>query len=84
MASALNQAAVLVVQIFLTNMFKYYGSLSVYGANIPIAASGVAFKLNGLFISVIVGIAQGLQPDCRLQLWRRAVWAREGMHGQGV
>lgn len=62
MASALNQAAVLVVQIFLTNMFKYYGSLSIYGANIPIAASGVAFKLNGLFISVIVGIAQGLQP----------------------
>ena len=36
--------------------------MSIYGANIPIAASGVAFKLNGLYISAVVGLGQGTQP----------------------
>ena len=61
-SASLNQAAILVVQIVLNNLLKHYGGLSVYGANIPIAASGVAFKLNGIYISVAVGLAQGAQP----------------------
>lgn len=61
-SASLNQVTILVVQIVLNNLFKHYGALSIYGANIPIAASGVAFKLNGLYISVLVGIGQGAQP----------------------
>ena len=62
MSSSLNQAAILIVQICINNLFKYYGAASIYGANIPIAASGVAFKLNGLYVSIMVGLAQGMQP----------------------
>ncbi len=61
-SASLNQVTILVVQIVLNNLFKHYGALSEYGANIPIAASGVAFKLNGIYISVLVGIGQGAQP----------------------
>ncbi len=61
-AASLNQAAILVVQIVLNNLLKHYGSLSIYGSNIPIAASGVAFKLNGIYISAVVGLSQGAQP----------------------
>ena len=62
LSSALNQAALLAVQITVNNLFKHYGALSIYGSNIPIAASGVAFKLNGLYVSLMVGLSQGLQP----------------------
>ena len=61
-ANSLNQVTILFVQIVLNNLFKYYGAMSIYGANIPIAASGVAFKLNGLYISAVVGLGQGTQP----------------------
>lgn len=61
-SASLNQAAILVVQVVLNNLLIYYGGLSAYGANIPIAATGVALKLNGIYVSVIVGISQGTQP----------------------
>lgn len=61
-ANSLNQVTILLVQIVLNNLFKYYGAMSIYGANIPIAASGVAFKLNGLYVSAVVGLGQGAQP----------------------
>lgn len=61
-SASLNQVTILAVQIVLNNLFKHYGALSVYGANIPIAASGVAFKLNGLYVSAVVGLGQGAQP----------------------
>lgn len=62
MAAPLNQASILIVQIVLNNLLKEYGAQSIYGPDIPIAASGVAFKLNGIFISVMVGLAQGARP----------------------
>ena len=61
-AASLNQAAILVVQIVLNNLLRSYGAQSIYGPDIPIAASGVAFKLNGIFISVMVGLSQGARP----------------------
>jgi Na+-driven multidrug efflux pump len=39
-----------------------YGAASVYGSNIPLAASGIITKVNMLFMSVVIGIAQGGQP----------------------
>ena len=62
MASFFNQVAMMVVQVVLNNLLKYYGDLSVYGSAIPIACSGIAMKSNQIFFSVIIGIAQGSQP----------------------
>ena len=62
MASFFNQLAMMLVQIALNNSLKYYGALSVYGESIPIACAGIVMKVNQIFFSVIIGIAQGSQP----------------------
>ena len=62
MASFFNQLAMMVVQIAMNNLLKYYGALSIYGSAIPIACSGIVMKSSQLFFSVIIGIAQGSQP----------------------
>lgn len=62
MASFFNQVAMMVVQVVMNNLLKHYGALSIYGAAIPIACSGIVMKSNQLFFSIIIGIAQGSQP----------------------
>lgn len=62
MGSFFNQLAMMIVQIVLNNSLKHYGSLSVYGESIPIACTGIVMKVNQIFFSVIIGIAQGSQP----------------------
>lgn len=61
-ASCFNQIAMMIVQIIMNNSLKYYGSLSVYGDSIPIACVGIVTKVNQVFFSIIIGIAQGTQP----------------------
>lgn len=61
-SSCLNQLAMMVVQILLNNTATYYGGLSVYGSEIPLAVAGVISKVSMIFISIIIGIAQGGQP----------------------
>ena len=39
MASAINQVAIMIVQITMNNLLKHYGAQSVYGESIPIACS---------------------------------------------
>ena len=39
MASCINQIAIAAVQIVMNNILRYYGSISVYGSDIPIACS---------------------------------------------
>lgn len=51
-----------VSQIILMNGLKYYGSLSVYGSEVTIAASGAVGKLSMVFLSSVIGIALGCQP----------------------
>ncbi len=62
MSNSFNQLAMTVVQIVLNNSLKYYGALSIYGSEIPLAASGIIIKVNAILTSVIVGISQGSQP----------------------
>ena len=57
-----NQLAMTVVQILLNNTLKYYGELSVYGSEIPIACVGVVTKISYIFISFPIGIGHGCQP----------------------
>ncbi len=61
-AACFNQLAITVVQIALNNTLRYYGGLSQYGADIPLAAVGAISKLNTLLLGFTVGIAQGSQP----------------------
>ncbi len=57
-----NQLAMMIVQIVLNNSLKYYGALSVYGSDTPIAVVGIATKVNQVFMSFVIGMSQGLQP----------------------
>jgi putative MATE family efflux protein len=62
MSSSFNQLAMMFVQITLNNTLARYGAESVYGPEIPLAASGIITKVNMLFLSVVIGLAQGGQP----------------------
>lgn len=61
-AACFNQLAMTVVQVAMNNTLTYYGAQSVYGSEIPLACVGAIAKVNIIFISFIVGIAQGCQP----------------------
>lgn len=61
-SSCVNQLAITLVQIVLNNSLTYYGALSVYGKDIPLAACGIVMKTNAILLSIIVGISQGVQP----------------------
>ncbi len=61
-AACFNQLALLVVQITLNNSLRYYGALSQYGSEIPLASTGIIMKVNMIFFSIAIGIAQGCQP----------------------
>ena len=57
-----NQISMMVVQILLNNSLKYYGGLSIYGEEIPIACAGIVSKVGSIFASVVIGLSQGNQP----------------------
>lgn len=61
-SSCINQVAITVVQIVLNNSITYYGAMSIYGKEIPLAACGIVMKTNAILLSIIVGISQGVQP----------------------
>lgn len=62
LASFINQIAMMVVQIALNNALTYYGAQSEYGVAIPLACAGIVTKVNQIFFSIVIGIAQGTQP----------------------
>jgi len=62
MGSFFNQLAMMLVQIVLNNSLRKYGAISAYGEAIPIACTGIAMKINQIFFSIIIGIAEGSQP----------------------
>lgn len=57
-----NQVAMMVVQIVMNNTMTYYGAMSAYGSEIPLACSGIITKVNTIFFAFVIGIAQGFQP----------------------
>ena len=61
-ASFFNQIAMMAVQIALNNTLAYYGALSSYGSDIPLACAGVIIKVNAFVMAFAIGIAQGCQP----------------------
>ncbi|MEA4854562.1 MAG: MATE family efflux transporter [Christensenella sp.] len=61
-AGCFNQLAMMVVQITMNNVMTKYGAVSIYGSEIPLAVSGIIAKVNMIFMAIIIGIAQGVQP----------------------
>ncbi|MBS7182648.1 MAG: MATE family efflux transporter [Eubacterium sp.] len=62
MAQGLNQLAIMFVQIVMNKTLTYYGALSSFGADIPLAVCGIVMKVNQVYFSVCIGVAQGMQP----------------------
>ena len=62
LASFFNQIAMMIVQVVLNNSLTYYGAQSVYGEAIPLACAGIVIKVNQVFFSIVIGLAQGSQP----------------------
>ncbi|MDR1070619.1 MAG: MATE family efflux transporter [Gracilibacteraceae bacterium] len=62
MSACLNQLAMAVVQVVMNNTLTYYGGLSEYGQDIPLACVGVISRVNIIITSLTFGIAQGCQP----------------------
>ena len=50
------------VQIVMNKSLTYYGALSPYGADIPLACTGIVMKVNQVYFSICIGVAQGIQP----------------------
>ncbi|MBR5740822.1 MAG: MATE family efflux transporter [Firmicutes bacterium] len=57
-----NHMLMMITSIVLNNVLASYGAMSIYGADIPLAVSGVAQKTSMIMVSFAVGIAQGCQP----------------------
>ena len=61
-SGGINQFSMMIVQITMNNVLSYYGALSIYGGNIPLAVSGIIAKINMLIMAFIIGSGQGIQP----------------------
>jgi len=61
-SSCINQVAMAIIQITMNNTLRHYGAMSMYGSDIPLGSVGAIAKLNVVFVSFTVGIAQGCQP----------------------
>jgi len=62
MSQGLTQVAITLVQIVMNWSMVYYGGLSKYGSDIPLATNGIIMKVNAIVLAIIIGINQGMQP----------------------
>lgn len=61
-SSFITQIANAIIAAVLNNLLVYYGALSIYGADIPMAAFGITMKVNMLVSGIAMGLATGMQP----------------------
>lgn len=61
-ANFCNHMVMTLVNVVLNNTLVYYGALSIYGSDIPLAVAGVVSKTNAIMVSFAVGLAHGCQP----------------------
>ncbi|MCC8141882.1 MAG: MATE family efflux transporter [Lachnospiraceae bacterium] len=62
MAPCFNQLATMVVQITMNNSLRFFGGMSIYGEAIPIAVVGIITKVSMIYLSIIGGVGQAMQP----------------------
>ncbi|MCI9366461.1 MAG: MATE family efflux transporter [Clostridia bacterium] len=61
-SSFITQMAIVIVISVQNSLFKAYGGISKFGAEIPITVLGIVMKINQILNSIIIGIAVGSQP----------------------
>ena len=61
-SSFLTQISIVIVTIVNNKLLVSYGAMSVYGADIPLAAFVVIMKLFQIVLNIAIGIAAGAQP----------------------
>lgn len=62
LSSFITQFAITIVMALTNNLLAIYGASSVYGAEIPLTATGIVMKVNQIMIAILLGIATGTQP----------------------
>ncbi len=62
LANFINQIIGMIFNIVLNNVLRYYGGMSPYGAEIPLAIAGIVGKVSSILLSISVGLAQACQP----------------------
>lgn len=62
LSSFITQFAITIVMALTNNLLAVYGAASVYGAEIPLTATGIVMKVNQILIAILLGIATGTQP----------------------
>ena len=62
LSSFITQFAITIVMALTNNLLAKYGAQSVYGAEIPLTATGIVMKVNQIMIAILLGIAIGTQP----------------------
>lgn len=58
----ITQMSIVIISLVCNMMLSKYGSLSKYGADIPIAVMGICMKVFTIVINIVVGIILGAQP----------------------
>ena len=62
LSSFITQFAITIVMALTNNLLAKYGAQTVYGAEIPLTATGIVMKVNQIMIAILLGIATGTQP----------------------
>ena len=62
LSSFITQFAITIVMALTNNLLAQYGASSIYGAEIPLTATGIVMKVNQILIAILLGIATGTQP----------------------
>lgn len=62
LSSFITQFAITIVMALTNNLLSLYGAESIYGAEIPLTATGIVMKVNQILIAILLGIATGTQP----------------------
>lgn len=62
LSSFITQFAITIVMALTNNLLATYGAASIYGAEIPLTATGIVMKVNQIMISILLGISTGAQP----------------------
>lgn len=58
----ITQISVVVIQLLSNLVLFHYGSLSIYGPDIPISVFSIQNKVLAVVINIVVGVALGAQP----------------------
>ncbi|MDE7215267.1 MAG: MATE family efflux transporter, partial [Clostridia bacterium] len=62
LSSFITQMTIVIISLVCNIMLAKYGSMSQYGADIPIAVIGIESKVFTVVINIVVGIILGCQP----------------------